>query len=75
MDGVPQIPEYYSQKQGRKIVDNDPSLGAILADPNGIALAVYGLLIVILLLVALAVRALVKRRQKAAKPGLPGGRG
>ncbi len=75
VDGVPQIPEYYSQKQGRKIVDNDPSLGAILADPNGIALAVYGLLIVILLLVALAVRALVKRRQKAAKPGLPGGRG
>jgi len=75
VDGVPQIPEYYSQKQGRKIVDDDNSLGAILADPNGIALAVYGLLIVILLLAALAVRAIVKRRQKAAKPGLPGGRG
>ena len=71
VDGVPQISEYYSQKQGRKMVDNDPSPGAVLANPNGIALAFYGLFIIILLLVSWSVQAIIKRRQKAAKPGRP----
>ena len=71
VDGVPQIPEYYSEKQGRKMVDNDPSPGAILAKPNSIALAFYGFFIIILLLVSWSVQVIVKRIQKAAKPGKP----
>ncbi len=29
-DGIPQIPEYYSEKQGRKIVDNNKNIIARL---------------------------------------------
>jgi len=71
VDGLPQIPKYYSQKQGRKIVNDDPSLPARLADPNGIALAIYGLIIVVLLLIVLAARAVVSRKQKSLKPVKP----
>lgn len=71
VDGLPQIPEYYSQKQGRKIVDDDPSLLARLAHPNEIALALYGIIIIILLLVILSVRAILRRRQNAFKPSKP----
>lgn len=65
LDGIAQIPDYYSQKQGRKIVNDDPSLLARLAHPNSIALAFYGLCLVILLLLALAVRAMVRRKPKS----------
>ncbi|HQD91543.1 MAG TPA: 5'-nucleotidase C-terminal domain-containing protein [Syntrophomonadaceae bacterium] len=70
VNGIPQVPDYYSQKQGRKIVEDDSSLPARLAHPNGIALAVYGLIIVILLLIVLSVRAMVRRRLKDL-PGKP----
>ena len=71
VDGIPQVPDYYSQKQGRKIVDDDPSLAAKLAHPNGIALALYGICIIILLLAVLSGRASIRRRNKAAGPGRP----
>lgn len=71
VDGIPQVPDYYSQKQGRKIVDDDPSLAAKLAHPNGIALALYGICIIILLLAVLSGRAIIRRRNKAAGPGRP----
>lgn len=33
-DGIPQMPEYYSQKQGRKIVDDNPSMFARIKNPQ-----------------------------------------
>ena len=71
VNGIPQVPEYYSQKQGRKIVNDDPSLMARLAHPNGIALAIYGIIIVILLLLVLGIRAIVVRRRRAIEPSEP----
>lgn len=65
--GVPQVPLYYSQKQGRKIVNDLATPGAILAHPNHIALIAYGIIILIILLFALAARAIIIRRQRALK--------
>lgn len=70
-EGVPQVPESYAHTHGRKVVNEDGSLGAIISHPNHIALAVYGIIAVLLLLVALIVRAVVRRRQRAAKPSQP----
>jgi hypothetical protein len=36
-DGIPQIPLYYSQPQGRKIVSQDTGLSAVWGDPNAFA--------------------------------------
>ncbi|MDD3852463.1 MAG: bifunctional UDP-sugar hydrolase/5'-nucleotidase [Syntrophomonadaceae bacterium] len=63
INGVPQIPSYYNQKQARKIVDNETTVRAFLAKPNVISLTVYGIIILIVLLVILSIRFLVKRRQ------------
>ncbi len=40
-DGIPTIPGYYSEAQGRKIVDHSKNLLALLKNPNQIAIVVY----------------------------------
>ncbi|MGI5880834.1 MAG: bifunctional metallophosphatase/5'-nucleotidase [Syntrophomonadaceae bacterium] len=67
IDGRPQIPSYYNQTQGRKIVDNNAAIGAILAKPNHISLMIYGIVSLFLLLVMLTIRFLVKRRQRVKR--------
>ena len=64
VNGVPQIPSYYNQTQGRKIVDNNPAIGAILAKPNQISLIIYGIISLFVLLVILSIRLLLKRRKR-----------
>jgi 2',3'-cyclic-nucleotide 2'-phosphodiesterase (5'-nucleotidase family) len=63
--GIPQVPAFYQQVQGRKNVDNDTSLKAVFSHPNQIALIVYAVIIFILLLLLLLVRLVIKRVQKA----------
>ena len=43
VDGVPQISEYYSQPQGRKVVDNSKNIITLIKNPNKIALILYGI--------------------------------
>lgn len=64
VNGVPQIPSYYNQTQGRKIVDNNAAIGAILAKPNQISLIIYGIISLFVLLVILSIRLLLKRRKR-----------
>ncbi|HHV64606.1 MAG TPA: bifunctional metallophosphatase/5'-nucleotidase [Peptococcaceae bacterium] len=69
-NGVSQIPEYYSRTQGRKVVDNDTSLSALLQNPNKIALGVYGAgsgLIALLIFGTVKINARLKRRRKASQ--------
>ncbi len=47
VDGVTVIPEYYNQAQGRKVVDDNGNLFAILSNPNHISLVVYGGVLVV----------------------------
>ncbi len=67
----PEIPEYYSTTHDRKVVENDSSLGAVLKNPNGIALAVFaaaaGFVIIIILVIALIVRWRKKKKRCAGR--------
>lgn len=65
VDGVAQIPSYYNKQQGRKIINDQVALGAIMAKPNKIALAVYGFITLIIVLIMLAIRFFMRRRQRA----------
>jgi 5'-nucleotidase/UDP-sugar diphosphatase len=68
VEGVPQIPQYYNKLQGRKIVDNNHNLFAVLRNPNGIALAAYGIVIVIIaVIIFLIVRIATRKKRKARR--------
>jgi hypothetical protein len=71
VNGVAQIPAYYDKKQGRKIIDDRAALSAILTQPNNLALAFYGLIMLILILITLALRRVLKRRPQIAKQTPP----
>lgn len=64
-DGIPQVPQYYSQKQGRKIVDDNPNLFARLKNPNKIALVLYCIILIILASIVLLIRIMIRRKKKA----------
>jgi len=64
VNGVPQVPDYYRQTQGRKIIDQNSSLGAIMFHPNKIALIIYSVIVVLILLFVLLVRFIFRHRRK-----------
>lgn len=64
-DGIPQVPEYYSEKQGRKIVDNNKNIVARLKNPNKIALILYGIIILIITLIILIIN--IRKKKKGKK--------
>lgn len=55
-----QISEYYSQARGRKVIEDDKSIGAFLKNPNKIALAMAGILLAVLLLLVILVVVVIK---------------
>lgn len=63
-DGVSVIPQYYDQTQGRKVVEDNGNILAVLSNPNHIALGVYGLVLVVAGLVTFVVVRIVKKRRK-----------
>ncbi|MGI6448715.1 MAG: bifunctional metallophosphatase/5'-nucleotidase [Desulfitobacteriia bacterium] len=65
VNGVSQIPEDYSQTQGRKVVDDNTSLPALLENPNKIALGVYGTGSGLVALLVLGAVKINTRRQRA----------
>ncbi|NLV20571.1 MAG: bifunctional metallophosphatase/5'-nucleotidase [Syntrophomonadaceae bacterium] len=67
-EGLPQVPVFYQQVQGRKIVDHETSLKAVLSQPNRIALVIYAVIVLLLLLFILLVRIIVKQVQKIRRP-------
>ncbi len=62
-DGIPQIPLYYSQTQGRKIITDDNAIPAVYGNPNNIAMAVYLIIALILLIIIFIGYKVVKRRR------------
>jgi 5'-nucleotidase/UDP-sugar diphosphatase len=55
VDGVPQVPYYYNSLHNRKVIDNDKSLGAILGNPNSIAIKFYLVILAAIAIIATAV--------------------
>lgn len=44
---IPQIPVYYSQTQGRKIIENDFNIIALIKKPNKMAFTIYAIIIIL----------------------------
>lgn len=61
VDGVAKIPDYYKNVQGRKNIDNDKSVTAFLTHPNNIALAFYGIVVVVCSVGAFGTRKIFKK--------------
>ncbi len=62
-DGVPVIPSYYNETHGRKIVDNEFSVLAIMKNPNKIAFILY-LIIAFVIAIIILIIVLVRIRKK-----------
>jgi hypothetical protein len=69
-DGVSQVPQYYNETHGRKIVDDSHNIVAVMSNPNSIALKLYAVILIIVVIVVLVcvliVRKIRRRRRNAA---------
>ncbi|MFZ5944190.1 MAG: bifunctional metallophosphatase/5'-nucleotidase [Bacillota bacterium] len=69
-DGVAQIPQYYNQTHGRKVVDDNKNISALVSSPNRITLTVYGIIFAAISLISfilykIAIRKIPILREKA----------
>ena len=64
VDGVPQVPVYYSELQGRKITENDKNIIALVRNPNRISLIAYTVIIILVVLIITIIVVIVKKRRK-----------
>lgn len=66
-----EIPEYYSTTHNRKNIENDKSFGAIMKNPNQIAVTIFciagGVILLLILAIILIVRSIKKRNRKKHK--------
>lgn len=60
-DSVPQVSEYYSEAQGRKVVDDSKNIVDLLKNPNQIALVVYAVAGVLIILIVFIIAKLMKK--------------
>lgn len=68
-DGISNVPAYYAESLGRKVVDDSTSLGSLLKNPNKFAIMFAAVILVVLLIVILLIVGIVKaiRRRKRRK--------
>lgn len=59
-DGIPNVPASYGEMQGRKVVDDDTSLGARLKNPNKYAAMIIAVVLVVIIIVVLLIILVVK---------------
>ncbi|HBV89120.1 MAG TPA: bifunctional metallophosphatase/5'-nucleotidase [Desulfosporosinus sp.] len=59
--GVAQIPQYYKEIQGRKLVEHNNNVLALLSKPNSIALVVYTFVILGSIGIVVIIKYLIKR--------------
>ena len=63
VNGTSRVPEYYSTVHGRKVIDNDKSLGAILLNPNRVAIKIYIVAALVLFIIAVLIYSLIKLKK------------
>lgn len=62
-DGIPNVPDYYEGKQGRKVIDDSKNIIDLIKSPNKYAAMIIGVvavLIVLLLAIILLIKKIVK---------------
>lgn len=65
-DGISNVPAYYAESQGRKVVDDSTSLGSLLKNPNKFAIMFAAAILVVLLLLILLITGIVRAVRKAS---------
>lgn len=62
-----QIPEYYNRTHDRKVIEDDKSFGAVMKNPNSIAVTVFcigaGVVILVIILILVIVRKVRKKKK------------
>lgn len=67
-DGISIIPDYYNKLQGRKIVEDDTSIGAFLSSPNSIAQKIYfAVATIFILLICIIFKVKIRKKNKSEK--------
>jgi len=64
---IPQVPMYYSQTHGRKVVETKADILSILGNPNGIALAVYAVVAIVVILAFFIIYVLIRLRKSSRR--------
>lgn len=59
-DGVPNVPDYYQGKQGRKVIDDSKNIIDLIKNPNKYAVLIIGLAVVVIVLLLLIILLLKK---------------
>ena len=67
-EGVSEVPAWYNETQGRKVEHDTSNIIELLKKPNKIALAVYGIIVVFIVLIVLLVRFIIKRKNRHRIP-------
>lgn len=63
-EGISQVPQSYGKTEGRKAEVDSKNIIELVKRPNKFAFIVYGAVLCIILIIALAVRFIIKRRKK-----------
>lgn len=63
-DGIPQVPSQYADVAGRKNIDDNRHILAMIKDPNGITWTIYGIVLALIALIIFAIRWLLRRKKK-----------
>jgi hypothetical protein len=66
-DGISEVPERYSEPDGRKVEQDTKNPFQLIKNPNKIAWMLYGIILVLVLLVVLVVRLCYTRLQRKRK--------
>lgn len=61
---ISQLPLYYSQTQGRKIVDSNSNIIARVKSPNKISLAIYSIILLIIAVITFIIRFCIRRKRR-----------
>ena len=59
-DGIPNVPDYYEGKQGRKVIDDNKNIIELIKNPNKYAAIIIGAVVVVIILL-LAIILLIKK--------------
>lgn len=66
-DGIANVPEYYGEDQGRKVVEDKKDLGSLLKSPNKYAVMIVAVILAVVAVLAVMIIAVAKLWKKARK--------
>ena len=59
-DGIPNVPDSYAQKDGRKVVEDSKKIGDLISNPNKFFFMIVGIVVILILLIVVIVLAIRK---------------